>query len=369
MLNSDDDWLAMVDAFSSAALEPGLWYSALEQLAAATGSQNGQLVALGPSADPSLSVWTAAPEVIEEFSLLGFNAPKTNPRVRAGNSARELTVLAEEDFITPDEMKVDESYKWGRSHGLAYICLSPLISSAEAVIGLAVCRDAKSGHIEPAQKRIYASLAPHARAAVRTQMLLENHRVDLLTGTMEAMSLAAFALDTAGRVIGHTAKAEALITDGKHLGWKRRRLEARVAPDSATLETAIQNAVAGLSRPGAPLLRSLFVRSPLPALAPLVLDVVPLPARAPFGHRCRALVLVRGLGHPGELAAGLELAYGLTPSEARVALHLAEGQTPEWIAEQRRITVATVRVHLRNCYEKLGISRQAELVARLRPLH
>ena len=54
-------------------------------------------------------------------------------------------------------------------------------------------------------------------------------------------------------------------------------------------------------------------------------------------------------------------AYGLTLAEVRVALSVASGITISYTARRLKISVNTVKTHLRRVYEKTGTRRQAEL--------
>ncbi|WP_404297059.1 response regulator [Halomonas sp.] len=63
---------------------------------------------------------------------------------------------------------------------------------------------------------------------------------------------------------------------------------------------------------------------------------------------------------PRQILASL---FGLTPSEARIALALAEGLRSEEIAERMSISTTTVAFHLRNLFQKTNTHRQAELIA------
>jgi DNA-binding CsgD family transcriptional regulator len=54
--------------------------------------------------------------------------------------------------------------------------------------------------------------------------------------------------------------------------------------------------------------------------------------------------------------------FGLTPSEARIALFLSEGGSIRDYAELRGVAEATVRAHLKAVFAKTGVHRQAELV-------
>ena len=54
--------------------------------------------------------------------------------------------------------------------------------------------------------------------------------------------------------------------------------------------------------------------------------------------------------------------FGLTPSEARLALHLVAGETLRSAEVKLSISYETARTHLKNIFSKTGTCRQAELV-------
>lgn len=54
--------------------------------------------------------------------------------------------------------------------------------------------------------------------------------------------------------------------------------------------------------------------------------------------------------------------FGLTPREARIAIHIAGGLTPREIAEMDRVSIHTVRAQLRSVMSKLDVRRQADMV-------
>jgi DNA-binding CsgD family transcriptional regulator len=54
--------------------------------------------------------------------------------------------------------------------------------------------------------------------------------------------------------------------------------------------------------------------------------------------------------------------FGLTPAEARLALHLVAGETLRSAAVKLSIAYETARTHLKNIFGKTGTCRQAELV-------
>lgn len=98
---------------------------------------------------------------------------------------------------------------------------------------------------------------------------------------------------------------------------------------------------------------------------------VPASLAGPSGGAAPAgrLVVLR-LGHGGsaELAhrAGLlSLAYGLTGQEGAAALHLAEGLTTEACARRMGISENTLRSHLKQVFDKMGVTSRTELAHRV----
>lgn len=57
--------------------------------------------------------------------------------------------------------------------------------------------------------------------------------------------------------------------------------------------------------------------------------------------------------------------FGFTPTESLIATALAQGNSPAVVATQLGIAQTTVAFHLRNIFQKTGVSRQASLVALL----
>jgi DNA-binding CsgD family transcriptional regulator len=84
------------------------------------------------------------------------------------------------------------------------------------------------------------------------------------------------------------------------------------------------------------------------------------PAREP-GH---AVVAVDPLdaGPSSIEASHLSELFGLSPSEAEIALRLAEDETVSAMAEARGVQVETVRGQIKSLLRKMGLSSQKQLV-------
>jgi DNA-binding CsgD family transcriptional regulator len=369
MITSDEHWLAITDAFQTAAIDRSGWYGALDALAKATGSRSGELICVGNDTSVPINIVTEMdPAFHPAFMEHGGGDPKFNPRVAAGMKAPILKVLSEWDFITPDAYERHPHYQeFARPWDVPYICLATLDRTQDDLVGLAVIRSHEQGYIEPQQRAIFASIAPHVRAAVRTHKLLDDNGASVLAGAMEALSIPAFICDRRGIVRALSPTAEVLLSGERGLVMKTGRLHAQGILEDRALDDAIVAAALGHAKPGAPLQRTIVVRTARSDAAPLVLDVIALPRRDyEFSFAPRVLVIARGSrGSAERKAAILQTAYALTAAETDIAMQLIEGRTPETIAADRNVAVGTVRAQIKSLMAKTGVSRQVELVARL----
>ncbi len=369
MRRSDEQWLSIVDEFSEAAIDQSRWYTALEKLAAATGSRSGQLISVGSDAAVPLNLLTNVdPQAQEAFVECGGGDPNINPRVKAGMNAPLLQSLAEHDFLTPEEHATNPHYRdFARPWDVPFICLTTLERRDDLVIGLSVLRSAREGHVNERERAIFNSLAPHVRSAVRMQLALEGKGAELVKGTLETLSSAAFVCGSGGMVQAMTAQADSLVSSNRGLSLRAGRLRALRDDEDKNLTDAIEAAGREVVRPGAPMTKAVLVRGNDPASAPIVLDVMPLPPSAlEFSSGPRVVIVARGpRGTDARKATLLQGVYGFTAAEIDVALQLSRGQSTEAIATDRGVAVGTVRAQIKSMLAKLGVSRQLELVARL----
>lgn len=372
MIRDDDHWLELADSFYSAAIGECAWETALEKLAAATGSRSGELIGIGAGGAIPFNILTNIdPSFQDAFLAVGGGDPAVNPRIRLGSAAPVLKVITEADFVVPSREQRSpmqaEFDEFVRRWDVPSICLTPLEKRDELVVGLAVVRSRREGHIRNEQRAAFTALAPHVRAAVRTHLALGNEGAALIVGVLDALSIAAFICDRRGRVRSLTPAAENLVSRDTPLRLVRGELRG-IEPDSdKQLADAIAEAARFVPTPSRTALRTVILRGKSSDAAPLVLDIVALPKHAQeLLFTPRLLVVARGEhGTSARKAAILQAAYGLTAAETDIALHLAAGKKVEAIAAVRGATVGTVRIQIKSILAKVGVRRQTELLARL----
>jgi DNA-binding CsgD family transcriptional regulator len=87
-------------------------------------------------------------------------------------------------------------------------------------------------------------------------------------------------------------------------------------------------------------------------------------AKAYFG-----LQLIRHAPSPGGWSEILAAHFQLTPKQTEVLTRMISGLTSEDIAKAMRISVETVRTHVRDVYAKMRVSSREELFMRVRPFY
>ncbi|QCF27594.1 helix-turn-helix transcriptional regulator [Hydrocarboniclastica marina] len=362
--------LDLIDTFNAAPFQKGGWQQALADLASSTQSRAAQLIGFSEGSEPFFDCVTGVdPEWLHLFQTAGGGLPQINPRLGAGLEAPLLQTLTDESIVDRAQRSRHAFYNevLPLSH-TAHFCGTNLIRETDMMVGLAVLRQAHEGEITEPQHRLFSSVAPHVRTAFRTQLLLQDHGVTLLTGSLEALALSAFICDHEGRVQSLTPSAEMLVSGIGPLQLQAGRLRTRYGGAQQPLSEAIHEVASQRGANQRSTSRHLVVREA--SGLPLAIDIVQVPTLdCPLDFRPRALVLVRKHKHSRETTRQLlTAAFGMTESEAAVALLLADGFHPETIAERRQVSSGTVRMQLKSLYAKCDVHSQIELVARLRPL-
>lgn len=376
-------WVGLAEAFAGAGLDGRGWLSALERLAAETGSRRAQLIGLGgPAAVPFNLANDVDEALMREFVEIGGGDPWVNFRIQAARGARPLQVIGEAEYDDARQIVGPSPYDdFAERADIPFGCQTILLEEDGIMIGMALLRGRRDGPTGAAHRRLFRQIAPHVRIAARTAMLLDGQGEQLVNGAMEALSAAAFVCDAAGQVRALTRRAEALAGPAGRLRLVRGRLRGRTEAENRVLAQAILTAGQGSSASGGAPRGSQVVLRDLSgelggavAEGPLVLTVSPLPSRVHgFSFQPRVLVAARGAAVAGagearettEQVEALRALFDLTRSEAAIALAFVDGAPREAIARQRGVTVDTVRGQLKSVFRKVGVTREVELAARL----
>jgi len=211
-------------------------------------------------------------------------------------------------------------------------------------------------------------LAPHLGRALDASLLLAGHGDGRrqLSVALDLLPNAALLLDGSGTITQTNAVADELLRQSDGIAVDAAlQLVSTLPADRHRLGQALKDALAVAAGSGLTLSAPVRINRSSGA-APLLVIPVPLP-RPSFAFwelvaPARVLVvIVDPAAQSRATASAIQAVYGLTAAEARVALLLASGVAGAQMPAMLGVSSATIKTHLRHCFEKTGTHSQVEL--------
>jgi len=214
---------------------------------------------------------------------------------------------------------------------------------------------------EQSDKPRLRRIIPYVKHALQLRLRWRDSQIHTRTGAaiLDALAFAVIVCDQNGRVGYANAAAEALDRSGTTISFGRRGagLLTRIPAEADLLRRLICETGAG-GAGGSMRIGDADGKTLLLAL------VTPLPAGlagddAP-GH---VLISLRSAKDSGSFTTAiLGSLFGLSPTQAEIALGIFDGKSPEQIAVERRIAISTLRTHLAEIFARTGVENQRDLV-------
>lgn len=351
---------ALREALHVASLDPPRWPDALRDLARFVAGPEARAVGAltlieGPAPGTG---WLLAgiDDEVERAYPLGEGA--RHPLFRDASTLPEGFVGASDLLADPKDLARSTLAREhlrddGTIHGTSAVLVTDPFVAAVHVLG----RRGGGAWSDDAAARLRA-VTPSLRRAVQVYVRLRHLRATarIDDAMLDRLDVAALALHPSGRVLRANASARALLSRGDGIAEDDGGL--RCTRPSA--HDALRSALATVVTRGAP---EVVVIAPRPSgRRPLLLFVSAL--RDPDTQAPLAVtVLARDAAPQGRRVEDLlRTIFSLTPTEARLALAVAEGSTPAEAAELLGMSVLTARTHLKRIFHKTATTRQAELV-------
>ncbi len=192
------------------------------------------------------------------------------------------------------------------------------------------------------------------------QRLRAEQHITIAKYALDELSLGILWMDPSGKVLHANKNAEKILSarDGVFLQAGELRIADRGG--MGQLSRSMKGLVAeDGSPPALPLLR---ISRPSDR-EPYTLSLVKAAGTgASTGMDCIVAYLTDPSDLPDRAEGRLSQVYGLTASEAAIAMGLARGQTVEELATARKTSVNTVRHQTKQVMAKLGVKRQADVI-------
>lgn len=291
------------------------------------------------------------------------------------------TVTASHQLVPDGEFERTEFYQgWFRHLGRFYYAGGVIARENDRVAVVGVQRAQRAGPFNDKELRQLRAIFPHLERSFQIGRLLANgeSQRQAVMALLERLPSGVLLLDAQGRVVFLNRRAQVMLAAEDGLTITAKGLVALDPEVNAALGQLIEGALRtgageGLDDPaltapqatgGALLVPGREGREGCHVLAtPLRANQTPL-ALGP-DRICAALFLQFEGSPPALSQEVLRELFGLTVAEARVAMNLAHGRSPDEIAAVSETSRYTVRSQLSSIYSKMGVSRQAEVVQRV----
>lgn len=370
---SGDDLLNAITRIHGAGLKPETWPEALDAVSRCVGSPRAVLYSVNPcdgsvlefrshNVDPAdgaryLSYYHQVDPWLECARYLGSGRPLRGTEIVPDTAMRQTEHY--NDFLKPQDIR---------------FLLTAITDKTSARMDiLSVFHRIRQDDFNSESVRIFEILIGHVAQALNVERTVDGARACSrgLGAALDGVSRAILLLTGGGAVVYANAAADRLLSAADGLSVNDGRLEATNPGARKSLDHMLQEASEAPFRtrfkrrttrvPRRSGRRAYVVRAtPIEATADIA-DTHDLPEIP------RLLVTVSDPDDrdPVPTVSELQVVYGLTPAEAKLAAGLSRGAALARIAEHQGIAVATARTYLRSVFDKTGTHRQAELVQRL----
>jgi DNA-binding CsgD family transcriptional regulator len=365
--NDDGQLMGVIGLLYDAVLDTGRWPEAMGSVAGWLDSHGAAFAGIAPTTGRTQFFDGAGADQNHiDLWLQRYSTPETNPMVRGGLRHPLGTLLHSESLCSRAELERTDMYAdlvapldFQKTLGMNIVVEPDLVCSMTIYRGL---RSPDFGRFDEARFR---QLVPHLERATQLRVRLSRleARWRSTLDAMDRLPIGVLLLDRQCRAVFVNRLARQTLVKDDGLKLEHGHLVAAFSGEHRLLKHALGQAAltgAGLGL-GSGRLRLLTRPS---GCRPLTVLVSPAGSELNGAHRdAVALVLLSDPEwSPRDAAAELERLYGLTPAEASVALEVAQGRELATIAEERSVSLHTVRSQLYRVMTKTDTRRQAELL-------
>ncbi len=257
---------------------------------------------------------------------------------------------------------------WMKPNDIYHVGGAQFVDSDSHKAGIAILRNENSGAWEEGDIRVINEILPHLRRAFNIHSEFTHLRLkqDALLKSLDRLVIGLILYDNNARPVYINPTAQAIIDGHPAMGLDNGDLILMDSEDEKNLRKTIietaeidpddswkQSVAIGITHPN--------VEAPLPIL------VTPMHAHLITsdldyeGAKVAVFLTDPNLQQPISVD-NLVSVYSLTPSEAQVAISLANGHSIDEIAKNSHHSAHTIRSQLKSVFRKTGVSRQSELI-------
>jgi DNA-binding NarL/FixJ family response regulator len=345
----------LIGSIYEAAFNDELWSDALSRLSIVADADAASLLVLrGFDAPPDFRATAPTREALGQYVASG--GWRDSARAKFATAFAQAGFVHISDHVPKETLALDPTAIFFQNLDLDEQLGGCFVLPTGEFPTFTFERKTARGRFAPARVEALNELLPHLSRAALISTRLGFERVKAAASMLEALRLPAAVLSARGALLTKNEGFDAfndVVREGAY-----GRLVIGSESSAAMFEEAVKAAANDRN-----VVRSIPVRRE-EGHKPIVLHVVPLARTASeIFLGAAVVVLATTVGGPRLLAdaALLSALFDLTPSEARLAVALAKGETVRDIAATQSITEKTARTYLERIFRKTGVRRQTEL--------
>jgi DNA-binding CsgD family transcriptional regulator len=361
----------LIPEIYKATVDPGHWDHVLEKIATLTHSRTACLYYLDKSLDMA--------STIAQFGCPKHMIPNYNKQFAKLDSLFDMTVSDDVkgetlcQFFSPGKSGLagvePEIYEnWMKPEGIYHLGRIQFLNDDSHKAAIAILRDEDAGAWKKGDIRVIDEIVPHLKRALDIHAEFTRLRMqqDAMMKGLDRLVIGLILYDRNAHAVYINPTAKSIIKSHPALALNDDGLLLIATKDHQNLQQTIldsasidpedswkQSVAIGITHPD--------------VVAPLPLLVTPMHAHLITsdleyeGAKVAVFLSDPNLQQPISVN-NLVSVYKLTPSEAQVAIGIANGHSIDDIARKSNHSVHTIRSQLKSTFKKTGVSRQSELI-------
>jgi DNA-binding CsgD family transcriptional regulator len=365
-VNSADPVQRLLGSVYAAPIRPELWCVVLEQLSDMTGvtkaalithditnSEHRMLAILGDSVKEGTSIYERSYFQHDEWTLR-FPKRGFTGRVIRGEEIWPEHAFYKSTFFNEFLQKFD-------------VCQMACLASGGTpgiFEALSIYRGPRDHEFGPEVLAILEMLAPHLQTSLHMRRIFAalESRVSDLENALDLVSTGLVLLDAKGNCVLVNKTAKAILDQRDGLFLERKALAASDLSESTTLRKLINSAILPCHIASHKSNKAMKISR----RNAKHLQILTAPLRRENVAGSNGAVGIVFISDPEQNASVsseiLQVLFGLTPAEARLAIALLEGKSILQTAVRHNVSRETVRSQIKSLFQKTGTKRQGELV-------
>lgn len=350
----------VIDRLYETALQPEVWPEALELVAQALSSTAATLLVhdFKTGRFPFGTTNCGYPlQAIDEYMsyYAAIDVIREGTRRYTEGELGTGEMLASTDDPRYREIQNDFYVRWGFGRVLGgYVLNQPNYGAV-----LAVHRAKSSADYSSEEIARCSLIAPHLARAIRIRHelteLKENEGASL--DALEHVTLGVAFLDRQRRVVrmNRAAREITAANDGLTV------TDGHLHPTESSVRAALDGALGSNGEER----RDTFAVTRPSGKPPYSIFVTPMRVHPELlGSATSAVFITNTDSQPRDGLDALRQTYGLSPTEARLAIALCEGKSPQTISDEWMTSIHTVRSQVKALQRKMGARSQSEIILR-----